>query len=102
MDTRRQVFTDLRQQYADNTSYKLLESFSDAAWNEIEQYWRKSEDSPAYYAATILDPAQKTKWFKKNWRNQQEWLATALKFCNGAMGGGIQREIHQQNSLTSD
>lgn len=76
MDRRRRVFETYCEEDPDNNAYKLLQSFADASWNKIQEYWNKAEDSPAYYAAQMLDPSKKVSWFEQKWNgyDQQEWL----------------------------
>jgi hypothetical protein len=48
-------------------------------WAKLNKYYSKLDDSPAYYAATILHPYYK--YFCDNaWQDRPEWLAT----CNAA------------------
>jgi len=55
-------------------SYKQLKF---AAWLKTADYYRKVDDSAAYYAASVLDPAFKWSWFEDRWGNdkvKKGWL----------------------------
>ena len=52
-----------------------------AAWAKISEYYAKLDDSPAYYAATILHPYYKT-YCDTVWSDKPEWLiANNRNFC---------------------
>jgi hypothetical protein len=64
-----------------NKSYELLQVFADASWEKVREYRNRStKESPAYYAAMMFDPRQKTGWFEENWieDHQAGWLAKEL------------------------
>jgi hypothetical protein len=44
-----------------------------AAWAKISEYYTKIDDSPAYYAATILNPYYKT-YCDRAWADKPSWL----------------------------
>ena len=43
-------------------------------WKKLKKYFNKIDETPAYYTATLLNPA--TKFFCENtWADQPEWIA---------------------------
>jgi hypothetical protein len=81
LDERRRVFTTLAHDEPNNKSYELLQVFADASWEKVREYRNRStKESPAYYAAMMFDPRQKTGWFEENWieDHQAGWLAKEL------------------------
>jgi hypothetical protein len=46
-----------------------------AAWAKANEYYTKLDDSPAYYAATILHPYYKT-YCDTVWSDKPDWLST--------------------------
>ncbi|KAG9379951.1 Dimer-Tnp-hAT domain containing protein [Pyrenophora tritici-repentis] len=46
-----------------------------AAWAKADDYYSKLDDSPAYYAATILHPYYKH-YLDKVWSDKPDWIAT--------------------------
>lgn len=47
-----------------------------AGWKKLQKYYKKLDDSPAYYAATILHPYYKY-YCDNSWRRQPGWLERA-------------------------
>lgn len=75
-------YEELAQQY-DSVDYNEADSPEDhlginvrAAWQKAQKYWEKLDDSPAYYASTILHPYYKF-YCDRAWRDQPTWLATS-------------------------
>ena len=42
-------------------------------WKKLQKYYNKLDDSPVWYAATILNPCTK-RYCKKAWKDQPQWL----------------------------
>ena len=45
-------------------------------------YYKKADESAAYYAASILDPTYKWSWFEERWGNDKDkkfWLEGGKK-----------------------
>jgi hypothetical protein len=52
-----------------------------AAWAKANEYYTKLDDSPAYYAPTILHPYYKT-YCNTGWSDKSDWLFTNNRnFC---------------------
>lgn len=82
IDLRRQILKEEADDHVDEAYWILLEASTNASWYKIEEYWRKASDSPAYYAAMILDPCQRKMWFKQEWENdpvKSTWLTTEVE-----------------------
>ncbi|KAK0972720.1 hypothetical protein LTR54_017494 [Friedmanniomyces endolithicus] len=49
-----------------------------AAWYKIENYYKKADKMPAYYAAVVLNPTLKMQYFRDQWQHgteeQQAWI----------------------------
>ena len=48
----------------------------DAAWEKLQKYYAKSDDTVAYIAATVLNPLLKWQWFEEHWTGEEleQWL----------------------------
>ena len=78
MDFLAKRFETAIQQFADHTY--MRESLH-AGYTKLLKYWNKTERSPAYIAAIVLDPTKKWKYFKRwdpDWQPDME--ATLRKF----------------------
>lgn len=54
-----------------------MQGAASAARLKTEQYYRKADESAAYYAASVLNPAFKWSWFEDRWSDDPErkcWL----------------------------
>ena len=51
-----------------------------AAWNKLKKYYRLTDDTAAYIAATILNPTKKLAYFEYNWANtpMEPWIDTLV------------------------
>lgn len=70
-------FKELRQQNPGRREYAWLEAAAHNAWLKCEQYYKHADESPAYYAADVLQPGRKWSWFEQEWGNDLEkrpWL----------------------------
>jgi hAT family C-terminal dimerisation region len=55
---------------------KNLVSGIDAAWNKLNKYFKLTDLSPAYAAATICDPRRKLEYFENfAYKGHPEWIA---------------------------
>jgi hypothetical protein len=57
--------------------YIFLQAASAASWLKTVDYYKKADESAAYYAASILDPTFKWSWFEDHWGNdtaKKIWL----------------------------
>ncbi len=54
----------------------------DNCHGKLDQYYQLMDKTPIYAAATVLNPAQKWKFFELHWKNQRQkkWLAAAKKY----------------------
>lgn len=61
----------------DDTFVYLAECCSHA-WHKVEKYFRLANEMPIVYAAVILDPRLKDKWFVENWQDkgpeERRWI----------------------------
>jgi hypothetical protein len=59
-------------------SYKHHFSYNvNAAWQKLDAYHTRTDDTSIYRAAVFLHPRLKWRWFKKQWATKPEWIAAA-------------------------
>lgn len=76
-DRSKNEFKMLADENPGSEEYKVLQAASAAAWLKIEDYYKKADESAAYYAACVLNPAIKWSWFEQRWsddENKAFWL----------------------------
>ena len=84
LDSTKQKFLELSAETQkvnriESQSYKYLAGCSEAAWLKCEKYYKKADESAAYYAAIVLNPTLKMLWFEQQWEDKaqkDEWLTT--------------------------
>jgi hypothetical protein len=47
------------------------------AWQKLDEYYLKTDQSPVYLAAVALLPGLKWKWLSKAWRGSPNWINRA-------------------------
>jgi hypothetical protein len=70
-------FKELAEENPELEEYAILQAASAAAWLKTVAYYKKADDSAAYYAASVLDPTFKWSWFEEHWGNDKDkkfWL----------------------------
>jgi hypothetical protein len=74
-----------------------------AAWAKISEYYAKLDDSPAYYAATILHPYYKT-YCDTVWSDKPEWLVANNRNFRALwqLYSASPRKVRRPDVLTSD
>lgn len=67
-------FTGLPDKYQD-----FLHGFIDLAWNKLNKYYRKLDDSPLFAASVILHPTYGISWLEARWKSEAQlvWLRDA-------------------------
>jgi hypothetical protein len=72
LDSSKLRFLELSQttrRRLDSDAWKCLSSCALTAWAKAHKYYLKADtESPAYYAAIILNPTLKLAWFEQVWR----------------------------------
>jgi hypothetical protein len=75
------IFDRLLSHYEKSrTVYKdspLMRTCLETGWSKLEKYYVKSDQSPAYVAAVVLDPSWKWSYFKQHWQDNPDWIAAA-------------------------
>ena len=61
MDT----FSKLKEQYPEQEEFQILHAAAASSWMKLEKYYKMADESAAYYAANILRPGEKWKFFYK-------------------------------------
>jgi hypothetical protein len=64
-------FEALGAENPESEEYVFLRAASGAAWLKTEEYYKKVDESAAYYAASVLNPAFKWSWFEDRWGNDK-------------------------------
>ena len=49
-------------------------------WFIIDKYYSKSDETPVYVAALLLDPRKRDAYLKQNWR--RDWYESAIEAGN--------------------
>jgi hypothetical protein len=70
-DGSKNEFEELAGENPESEEYTFLQAGAAAAWLKTEEYYGKIDESAAYYAASVLDPAFKWSWFEERWGNDQ-------------------------------
>jgi hAT family C-terminal dimerisation region len=73
---------DLKVKEPGNQKYPWLEAAAEGALEKCKKYYKLADDSPAYYAAEILQPHRKWNWLHQRWSDNDKtepWLTTAKK-----------------------
>jgi hypothetical protein len=73
---------DLKRQNPRCPEYSWLETTANSAWLKCEEYYKRADESAAYYAAEVLQPRRKWSWFRQEWLGDDEkrpWIDTAQK-----------------------
>src|SRR5271154_5004375 len=71
IDGSKNEFETLAGENPESEEYVFLQAASAATWLKTEDYYRKADQSAAYYAASVLDPAFKWSWFEDCWRKDE-------------------------------
>lgn len=74
--------------------FKLLaEGFPDSehfriginlAWEKLDTYYQRLDETPIYYAAMALHPAYRWDWFEEMWQAKPEWIEKAKSLVHDA------------------
>jgi hAT family C-terminal dimerisation region len=70
-------FEMLADEMPESDEYVFLQAAAAAACEKTEDYYGKVDESAAYYAASVLNPALKWSWFEDRWGNdrvKRTWL----------------------------
>jgi hAT family C-terminal dimerisation region len=73
-------FRRLDEENPRHPEYAFLAAAANSAWLKCEQYYKRADDSAAYYAAEVLQPSRKWTWLYQEWAEDVEkepWLAVA-------------------------
>ena len=48
-----------------------------AAWIKLDEYYARTDDSPAYATSVVLDPTWKWSYFQEFWSDKPDWITNA-------------------------
>jgi hAT family C-terminal dimerisation region len=98
IDRSKNEFEELARDNPESEDYAFLQAASAAAWLKTEDYYKKVDESAAYYAASVLNPAFKWSWFEDRWGNdtvKRFWLEG--NSANNEIGvKGLVRELWEE------
>ena len=75
-------FEELKKQNPRCQEFVWLETAAKSAWTKCEEYYKRADESAAYYAAEVLQPSRKWSWFNQEWLGNDEkrpWIDTVQK-----------------------
>lgn len=52
-------------------------------WSKIDEYYNRTEDSPAYVASLALHPQYKWQWIEAEWKEFPDWIVEAKEMVAG-------------------
>ena len=98
-----------RQAKANNQSdyaevFQWLYVCAESAWDKANEYYKKVDDSPAYYTARVVDPRFKFEWFEQRWgpdRDKRKWLQGLKEVVNDYWQKYRSRYLQQDSNSTS-
>ncbi|EGU72029.1 hypothetical protein FOXB_17462, partial [Fusarium oxysporum f. sp. conglutinans Fo5176] len=47
------------------------------AWDKLDEYYRRLDETPIYYTAMALHPAYRWDWFDETWAHKPSWVEKA-------------------------
>lgn len=76
------LLKELEDHKADQAEFQDRDHFRlnvNAAWQKLDEYYSKLDETPVYYAALALHPAYRWRWFDNNWTGpeQRNWVTDA-------------------------
>jgi hypothetical protein len=63
--------------FKNTLEYRMLCVGINLAWQKLDEYYSKTDQSPVYVAAVVLHPGLKWKWLEKAWRGRPSWISQA-------------------------
>ncbi|KAG9994666.1 hypothetical protein KCU78_g18313, partial [Aureobasidium melanogenum] len=63
--------------FKNTIEYRMLCVGINLAWQKLDEYYSKTDQSPVYVAAVVLHPGLKWKWLEKAWRGRPSWISQA-------------------------
>ena len=56
----------------DTENFTWLAAAPEVSWQKCEDYFKKADNSPAYYTAILLNPTLKNYWYDQAWGDYKE------------------------------
>ena len=69
------------------------------AWQKLDSYYSKLDNTALYVAAVVLHPRMKWKWIEYTWRERPEWIKSAKNAFNSLT---VEYEIYTTTSEDPD
>ena len=66
-----------KTQLVDEDHAKQWRVAVNCAWDQLDKYYRRLDDSPIYYAAVALHPRYRWRYFDKKWADRPDWISSA-------------------------
>ncbi|KAF5703911.1 restless-like transposase [Fusarium mundagurra] len=66
---------------AEAGDFAFLAASAEASWRKVEEYFKKADETPAYYAAFALNPTLKNQSYIETWidEEQKSWIPSVTK-----------------------
>jgi hypothetical protein len=66
---------------AEADDFAFLAASAEASWRKAEEYSKKADETPAYYAAIALNLSLKNQWYLETWTDEEKksWIPTLMK-----------------------
>ncbi|GKU09514.1 unnamed protein product, partial [Fusarium langsethiae] len=70
---------------AEADDFAFLAASAEASWRKAEEYFKKADETPAYYAAIALNPTLKNQWYIETWTDEEKksWIPSVTKLVRG-------------------
>ncbi len=67
----------LKQTDIDDSDHEHLLACIKNAWDKLDDYYQRMDESPVYAASVVLNPRHKWHWFDVHWHNKPQWIKKA-------------------------
>jgi hypothetical protein len=74
MDFLLQLFEEAKLEFI---SDDFMSTSLNAGWAKLDKYYTKTEDTPVYNAAVVLNPGFKWDYFESVWSDHPDWIIKA-------------------------
>lgn len=71
------------------------------AWEKLNTYYQKTDDSFAYVAALVMNPNLKFHYIEHLWKHKQSWISTSKKNLTSAYAAWVEHEAKLWIKTTS-
>jgi hypothetical protein len=72
-----------------------------AAWQKLDAYYTRTDDTPIYRAVVLLHPRLKWRWFERYWESKPQWIVAARESIAGLWSEYKHRVISDPNNTAN-